>query len=396
MFLKWIALVGVVGCLFGRPADADTVVPTERVTTWISVRDKPMPGATEVGRLAPGDSAKKIDTTRYWHKVELLDGTIGYVARTWTRVVEDMASGDDLVVTFIDIGEGDAILLQVGAIDILVDAGPRGAWKRGLEATLASINGPLEALYITHPHDDHYGGGKDVLFEKDVKAVYTNGEKRGKPRDPDSLSTWDDFVGAVKTKGLALQSLDVGKILLPAPGLKVTVLATGSESGGAFKDTANGADINNDSLVLMVEFGSRRLLLTGDLETAADSMLVKRYCENGSSKTCPKLRADVLKVPHHGSASFDEDFFVAVGAPWAVISAEFESEKHHLPRTETIDSLRTLRSKIISTSADGTENAVLKMTRAGVLKWTKMPSNDIFGWRKTASGHDKVSYPQGQ
>src|SRR4030095_3620943 len=115
----------------------------------------------------------------------------------------------------------------------------------------------------------------------------------------------------------SMLTFTVGDVLEPAPGLKVTVLATGSATGGEFPDLPDGSNINNDSLGFMLEFGGKRILLTGDIEAGADKKLVQRLCEHGDPAHCPALRADVLKVPHHGSAKFDTEFLAATHPAWA-------------------------------------------------------------------------------
>ena len=112
-------------------------------------------------------------------------------------------------------------------------------------------------------------------------------------------------------------------------------------------------------------------------------MVVADYCTGGSAATCPELHADVLKIPHHGSANFDPEFFTAVGATWGVISAGYKNRKHCLPRTDPIDALHALGTKIISTSADGDENVVLTTTSGGVMAWS-WPATDFFAWAKSA------------
>lgn len=291
------------------------------------------------------------------------------------RTTEAAPQSEMLRVHFTDVKQADAILIQLGNIDLLIDAGVQ-AGCANLRKTLEGVSGSIEVLFITHPHDDHYGCATDVLERHDVKRIITNGERRGPPRDDRNIVGWDKFVSAAQQKGLTLESLPVGTKLSPADGLALTVLATGSSEGGEFQDTNRGEDINNDSLVMRIDFAGRSVLLTGDIEGEAGAMLVKRYCADDG---CPALKADVLKVPHHGSAKFDREFFERVHPTFAVVSADYRSAKHHLPRRQPLDVLRSLGAKIYSTSADGTENVLLEITKSGAMNW-HAPSQPGFAW----------------
>lgn len=393
------AVIGALLCLTAA-ASAESVTTANGVVQFVSVRARPSSSSTVVAKLHKDEVAELLGTTKYWHKVRLGSGLTGYVSKRWTVVViEPEATVDrNLVVTFADIDEGDAILIQLGHVDLLVDAGKSNAWSLALEDVLASVDGKLEALFITHPHLDHFGGGAAVLANLDVSAVYTNGEKRGPPRDAAGLPTWEAFEDAVKAEGLSFKNLKVGEVLEPAAGLRLEVLATGSPSGGRYPDTDDGTDINNDSLVLMLEYAGRRVLFTGDIEIQAGKDLVAAHCQNQDPVTCPKLQADVLKVPHHGSASFHGPFFKAVNAGWAVTSAAYNSTAHCLPRAEPNDALLSLGAKLVSTSADGREHVALTIAADGEMSWT-MPTKKIFAWRKKAgAGKCGVTkeYEQGQ
>src|SRR5262249_2620307 len=126
----------------------------------------------------------------------------------------------------------------------------------------------------------------------------------------------------------------------------------------------------------------RRVLLTGDIETAAGAQLL--------SDCGADLHADVLKVPHHGSASFDADFFCAVHPTWAVISADYNCSSHHLPRVESIERLQQLGATIFSTSSDGFEDVSLEVDALGQVSW-RHPTRPFSAWTKE---HEERSFPQ--
>lgn len=280
-----------------------------------------------------------------------------------------------LTVTFVDVGQADAILLQVGELDMLVDAGATSS--SALKAALRTVSGPLEYLLVSHPHQDHFGGAAGALELLEVSHVLTNGETRGPPRDSAPMPSWTKFIRAVEAEGCEFGSLKRGQELnFEEEGLGIQVLW----SGGHFPDTSSGQDINNDSLVLMVSFGGRRLLLTGDIETEAERALVEQYCPDGPAD-CEALRADVLKVPHHGSAHFADEFLQAVSPGAAVISAAHNQPKgrHCLPRAATVKALRKHGARVLSTSEEPERSLVLSIAASGVMVW-ELVSTQVFAW----------------
>jgi competence protein ComEC len=303
-------------------------------------------------------------------------------------MVPPAPSSASLRITFVDVKEGDAILIQLGSTNLLVDTGRPGGCTN-LLSVLKAVKGPLKTLFLTHPHDDHYGCAKKVLQEIDVAEIITNGEKRGPPRDAQAIKTWHWFAQEAHDRNLDLKHLVVGDVVRPCNGLPMTVLSTGSPTGGEYPDTDAGKDINNDSLTFMLEFAGRRVLLSGDIQTEADKLLIQRRCEAGQND-CLGLKADILKVPHHGSAEFDPHFFAMVHPQWAVVSADYKYTSHHLPRVEPIEALQQLGTTIYSTSAEGDQSVEVEISPAGAVKWTK-PSSAIFAWTKS---HEEKTFSQ--
>ena len=135
--------------------------------------------------------------------------------------------------------------------------------------------------------------------------------------------------------------------------------------------------------------------------TDAGKALVDAYCVNRDPATCPKLRADVLKVPHHGSAHFAPALFRAVAPTWAVTSAANRGTALCLPRAESSEALHSLGAHLISTSAEGSGAAVLTISARGDLRW-QLPPQPIFAWQKPTARNKRatcgapITYAQGQ
>ena len=212
--------------------------------------------------------------------------------------------------TCLPYGVSFAVLLT-GAADL---ASARSAQTRspssdgaGAPACSAWVNMAAPLLVLTHPHEDHWGQAAKVLETMDVKRVVTSGESRGPPRDDKALAFYEAYKTALAAKGLKEEVTTLGESFEPVPGLRFDVLAT----GGRVKDTAEGSDINNDSLVLALTFAGRHILFAGDIEKEAGDWLVGKYCPG--TEECPTLKSDILKVPNHGSAHFSPAFFEAWG-----------------------------------------------------------------------------------
>jgi len=280
----------------------------------------------------------------------------------------------DLKITFVDVGEGDAILIQVGDFDALIDTGNQGKWDGQLGRVLESVSGPLEILLLTHPHADHYAQADEVMKALEVERVITNGETRGPPRDEKQKAFFQDYLDAVVAEGVTAEIAVIGP--LPSLGIadiEIDVLAT----GGQYTDGPDGSDINNDSLVLMLTYAGKKVLFAADIEDVAGAQLVAKHC--GDTKPCPALNADVLKVPHHGSKHFDQGFFEAVSPRFAVISGGFHNEQHCLPRQESYQALKLLGAKVFSTSAEDNGDVSVVISPDGNMNWD-FPDNPVFVW----------------
>lgn len=303
-----------------------------------------------------------------------------------------------VIITAAPVGQGDAIVVDFGyrtpaheqlcRIDWLIDGGPSG--PRALHVMRAAIGCEVDALVLTHPHGDHFEGATAILAARvdrrpNVLALYGSGETRGPPRDRELPSTWADFTAAAADAQLDFVPLHEGQILSPAPGRTVRVLW----SGGHFPDTPAGADINNDSLVLMIEYAGWRVLFTGDIETEAQDQLVARYCtpaELAGDGRCEALRADVLKVPHHGSDHFSPRFFAAVHPTIAIVSAGHANLQYHHPRAEPLELLRQLGAHVYSTSGGQPVTMTLNPGPVRVIQSSGDVDGQVYAWRDEPGG----------
>ena len=237
----------------------------------------------------------------------------------------DLSPGapDTLTVHFIDVAHADGMLIECNGHFALVDAGMADTADRVVNYLASRGVEKLDLVVGTHPHADHIGAIPDVLAHYQADTVwfshiaYTN-------------YTVTNFLNSVKRQGKSVIRPANGTVF-DLGGATITVL-------GPIRD--NHEDVNDISLVLMVQYGDVRFLLTGDMESIAEKELV----ESGAD-----LKADVLKVGHHGSYSSTSYIFLREVMPtYAVISLALGNEYGH-PHDEPMSRLRDAGAIIFQT-----------------------------------------------
>ena len=242
-------------------------------------------------------------------------------------------AGEDeyLAVHFIDVGQADCILLSCGDDYMLIDGG-NAADGYAVRSYLENAGvDKLDLLVATHPHEDHIGGLPTVLTYFEAETIWTT-------EITYSNSTIRKFLEAADKQDAPVVQPMGGETFLLGSAL-VTVLGPVS---------TNYEDVNNLSLVLMVEFEDTRFLFTGDMETLAEGDMLDFWGEEFNWK------CDVLKVGHHGSYSSTGYRLLREVAPtWAVIPCGYQNDYGH-PHENTLSRLRdaeviTFRMDLMST-----------------------------------------------
>ena len=242
-----------------------------------------------------------------------------------------------LTVHYIDVGQADCTLLICDGEYLLIDGGENGdgdevaAYLQELGVT------KLDLVVGTHAHSDHIGGLDEVMEIIPAEEVWYPEYRHG-------TKTEKDFLAAAEAQGIAPVQPELGATYALGDAV-VTVLGPVE-----LKYT----DVNDTSIVLLVQFGSTRFLFCGDASAPAEEDLLERW---GSSY----FQADVLKVSHHGSvSSTTTDFLAAIDPEYGVISSGGE---YGHPHQETLDKLGDAEILIFRTdllgsiviSSDGTE-----------------------------------------
>ena len=248
-----------------------------------------------------------------------------------------------LTVTFLNVGQGDATVIEApSGRTILVDAGRADEHtSRGRTVALPYLRhkgiNALEALVITHWDQDHAGGADSVLGGVAVPTVLI--PRIGNRQEPASL-TEKQTLEAARRMRLRIISLSRGQSIRMDNGLRIDVLNPPLRAR-RFRTSPD----NNGSIVLMVRYGRRRILLMADAEAEAEAIMLR----DGVNP-----RADVLKVGHHGSRSSTSRRWLDVVRPSAAVISVGRRNAFGHPSPTVLRNLYQRKIRVYRTDRDGT------------------------------------------
>lgn len=246
------------------------------------------------------------------------------------------APGRDLLqVIFLDVGQGDAILVRTpGGRVLLVDGGPPEAGPRLVRDLKRLGVERIDVLLSTHPHADHIGGLLEVLQAFPVGVVYDPGVVH-------ATSTFERYLRLIEQKGVPFHLARRGVELPLEEGVKAQVLWPGAE---AVAWAEEAGELNAASAVVRLTYGQVALLLTGDIEREQEEVLLRQS----------DVRAQILKVAHHGSnSSTGSSFLARVGPRVAVIQVGRDNPYGH-PGRQVLARLAARGVEVWRTDQNGT------------------------------------------
>ena len=259
--------------------------------------------------------------------VLLLWGAAKLGIASWGEQSAPMPTGQ-LRAAYIDVGQGDAILLSCGDEHMLIDAGPVSAGIAVTEYLRLSGVEKLDYFVVTHAHEDHCGGADDVLTAFPVEtlfAPYTEFDQSG------AFTYFEDTAAEVGVD-----------ITMPAVGSVFTL----SDATVTFVGpVSQGGDLNDGSLVLRVDYGDTSFLFTGDASSGAllDDIAA------GYDLSC-----DVLKLSHHGSSDGTSDKLLQYVEPKIAVACVGADNRYGHPHDEVLSLLEAYGIPIYRTDTDGT------------------------------------------
>ncbi|MDD5749237.1 MAG: MBL fold metallo-hydrolase [Patescibacteria group bacterium] len=236
---------------------------------------------------------------------------------------------DDLAVYFLDVGQGDAILLShPSGINILIDGGPDNLLLYRLGQVLPWQERNIDYLIISHYHADHIVGLIELLNKYQIKNIITTAHQ------PDDF-LYHIWQAKLQEKNLTPIIAEAGDVFQLADDLSAQVLLADFQHD----------DFNENSLVIKISYGQTNFLFTGDLGEVGEKKLLSSGFD---------LQSKILKIGHHGSRySSAVEFLQFVNPELCLIQAGLNNKFKH-PHLETLDRLAKIQCKVLSNIEQGT------------------------------------------
>lgn len=273
----------------------------------------------------------------------------GVTVFVWSFVfsITSEAGEEYLEVTFLDVGQGDAVFIETpGGRQILIDGGPDNTVLQRLGDEMPFYDRDIDLVILTHPDRDHISGIVETLKRYEVRMVLDNGI----PKEDEVYGAYRDLI---RGKNIPHYTIKEGTRIALGEAIRLVTLHPG---GKAYDET------NNNSIVLRLDFGEDSFLFTGDIEKGAEFEMI----QDGTN-----LDVDVLKVAHHGSkTSTTELFLEKASAEIAVISVGGDNRYGH-PHASILESLKKYGIKTLRTDIEG--NIQFLSTGKG---WKMLPKNE--------------------
>lgn len=237
------------------------------------------------------------------------------------------AAAKQMTVHFIDVGQGDSIYIKApNGDDIVIDGGRNG--DKVVSYLKKQKVKDIEVLISTHPDADHMGGLDEILKAYKVKSVYA-------PKVSHTTKVYKDFLTAVKKEKVKIKTAKKG-VTIPIKGVKAQFIAP--------VKSYSQSDLNDWSAVLRLTYGKKSFLFTGDAETKSEKDMIN------SKQT---VKADVLKVGHHGAKnSTSSSFLKKVKPTYAVISVGKGNSYGH-PTSTVLNRLKNSKVNVFRTDKQG-------------------------------------------
>ena len=232
----------------------------------------------------------------------------------------------NVTIKFIDVGQGEAILIALPEKTMLIDAGPTGSAPKIAQVLQELGRNKIDYLVATHPDEDHIGGMADVISSTQIGTIYA-------PNKTNNTATYRKFLTAIQNNNLQITLAEAGTIIDQTDSYKLEILWP--------KKDANFPDTNDYSIIIKLTVGNKTFLFTGDAPTSA-------ILDSNPG------HIDVLKLSHHGSRTGTTEQLVHKLSPtYAVVSYAVDNSYGH-PMQSVLNALHKHSVEVWGTGANGT------------------------------------------
>lgn len=238
-----------------------------------------------------------------------------------------VTAGHEMQVHFIDVGQGDSILIESpSGKTMLIDGGVKGAGQQIVSYLKELGINKLDIVVATHPDADHIGGLIPVLDNMTIEQFYDSGKVH-------TSQTFEEMLTRIDEKNIPYHVPKIGDDIEFDKDVNVKVLNANDQA----------TDNNDASIVLKMTYGNVSFLLTGDAGVALEKEMLQY-----------DVKATVLKAGHHGSNTSSSEEFIQAVKPEVTILSYGEDNKYGHPHAEIVDRLQAIGSKIYATADLGT------------------------------------------
>lgn len=245
-------------------------------------------------------------------------------------IININSNPNELIVHYINVGQGDSELIQINGKNILIDAGSKSAEDKVVSYLKIQDITKIDYLIGTHPHEDHIGGMEAVI--KNFRIGRFIGPK---VYNPPTISIFEDLITTLKNKNMKINVLEPGTHISLGKNAYLEILAP---------EKHYYENLNNYSIVLKITYKNTKFIFTGDAEEDDEKKILNAGFD---------ISSDVLKVGHHGSKTSSSEIFLKEVSPKiAVISCGKNNDYGH-PHKATLDKLNSINCKIYRTDLNG-------------------------------------------
>lgn len=276
-------------------------------------------------------------------KPELLQGAINEISK---------ANYDGVYAVFIDVGQGDSIFLKSpNGKTMLIDAGTSDSLS-SIKSVLDNEGvTKLDVVIMTHPHSDHMGSMNEIAENYKIGTFYM-------PDAVNTTSMYDKLLSTLERKNIKTKTIWGSSKSTIKWDDDVEVRVLSPIEGEDYLD-----NFNDLSIVVKVTYGDTSLLLTGDAESRAEELML--------SAEKDLLKADVLKLGHHGSSTSSSKAFLEAVQPKAVVISVGKNNDYGHPHKETLQRLKSIGTEIYRTDKLGTVRMLFTGSEVRLLSSSK-------------------------